>query len=163
MRLFLIIDSIGALNESMKLHDILGINYISTGYLTRAKEHYRLYYWTNKLKTFIRDNGNKEKIHKMLYKVLNTNKLRFLDPDYNLARAKFYNDKALEIHNQDTAYKDFLSKKYYLDDDFNDNIVHFGFAKERAKIRKDNNKTKLQIINNKYEELNIFKIDEYYN
>ncbi len=147
LKLFLIIDSIGALTESMKVHDLLGVNYVSTGYLTNAKEFKKMHYWSEKLKWF-RENSELEKkdVHSLLIHTLGTYKLRFLDPDYNLERAIFFNDKLTEIHNQGIAYQHFIKSKFYLDDDFNDNIVHFGFAKERFQIRQKNFKKEVEKI-----------------
>jgi hypothetical protein len=124
LKIFFIIDSIGALNESIKTHSILGVNYVTTGNITLAKIHKSMEYWTKEMKKY-------NNITKYIEHILGTNRLWMLDNDYHQSKKSFYNKKAKEMHNQDTEYKNFIEAKFYLDDDFNDNLVHFGIASER--------------------------------
>ena len=42
-----------------------------------------------------------------------------------MKKIPLFNNKARKIHDQTIEYKKFISSKYYLDDNFNDNIIHF--------------------------------------
>jgi hypothetical protein len=158
---FFIIDSIGCLIESLKTHNILGVDYITTGNLTMAKIHYNLHYWTEELDKYI----SKYPIMKVLItdslvSILGTKKLRNLDKEFHENKKVLFNEKTKEMHNQDTEYKNFLASKYYLDDDFNDNIVHYSIAGERFEL--NNPDVKKNKIDEETNELTgIFDVNNY--
>lgn len=43
-------------------------------------------------------------------------------------------ERAIQLHRQGKAYKDMNAKMHFLEDDFNDNLTHFGAGTERFRI-----------------------------
>ncbi len=148
---FILLDSIGSCQEIIKIHNLMGKNYVSTGNLTLARAHYKMARLCKKYKDV--KNELSQKIKKSTGKeldnftaqfknfdinlklILGSKKLYYIDENYHYLRAKLFNKKAKEMHNQDNEYKNFISNRFYLEDDFNDNLVHFGVARERSNLR----------------------------
>jgi hypothetical protein len=57
-----------------------------------------------------------------------------IDASYYFKEALLLNCTIKEIHKGEQANKDYFMKNYYLEDGFNDNIVHFNLALERQNL-----------------------------
>ena len=71
--------------------------------------------------------------------------------------------KAREIHREGKAYKDMISRMYYLDDDLKNDTIQFDLAIERFKINcgniDDNIEMILKYITNNVHELEYYCMD----
>ena len=60
--------------------------------------------------------------------------LNFIYHGYHYEKTVECYDKAISTHTEGKAFFQFIEKMYYLDDDFNDDVVHFNIALERYRI-----------------------------
>lgn len=133
---FIILNSIGACNEIIKILNLFGLNYVSTSNFTFAKAHYQMAFWCDKfeeLKSKIKDKDTKGELIETLKEILDSKSIDYLKPIYHYELALEYNNKIIDFHTRGASLQDFISSYSYLDDFYNDNFVHFSIAIERNK------------------------------
>lgn len=69
--------------------------------------------------------------------------------------------KAKEVHSQGQAYKDLISKMYFLDDDFNNDTVQFDMAVERFKINSGHIDQEVKHLTNSSNDSSLFDIESF--
>ncbi len=148
----LIKDSIYCLVKILKTHKIFGVNYASTNHFSIASAHERLAEWSELFKKFTDESSlDKLILEAELIEILDNQDLAFIDPKYQREMALRHYYAVLEMHNEGKAYKDFMDNLFYLDDDFNDNLMHFSFAFERYNINTGTIRRKITKLRKKIE------------
>ncbi|MCA0231920.1 MAG: hypothetical protein LCH91_15730 [Bacteroidetes bacterium] len=82
-------------------------------------------------------------------------------PQYQLALQYYY--RSLQVHSEGSAYKYQISNFIYLEDDYNDNLYHFGAALERQRINSDYIRNRLKEIEKETRDAGILKYDMFIN
>ena len=134
LKIYLILDSIGANNELLKTHYLFDVNYVATNHNQLAKAHYSMYFWCNEYQKggFSDVEGIKKTLQDV---VLNSRTLMNLKPTYHLNQALEYNYKSKNFHSRGEPLSDFLKNTSYLDDFHNDSIIHFSISIERNAVQ----------------------------
>ncbi|MBK7440858.1 MAG: hypothetical protein IPI65_04805 [Bacteroidetes bacterium] len=157
-------NSIYCLTEIIKIYNSSGINYLINysslgdyhrrlGEILKQFEYFKLVYKSRYfmvenekgIKNMLRNSIHNTKDLKLskckthdpflkLIKVINKDFVITLKPisQFHLAIKNYY--EALHLHQERYPYKIKLSNMYCLEDDFSDNLYHFGIALERQKI-----------------------------
>jgi hypothetical protein len=73
-------------------------------------------------------------LEKCLGDLIGHDNLQFISPHYHYEKAREAFFAGMELHKEGKAYKDFIHKMYYLNDDFNDTTYHYFAAEERYRI-----------------------------
>lgn len=134
VRKTLIFDSIYCLVEIIKTRKVFGITYIHN-HSNLANTHEKLAYWCGELHDLFqqnRDDGNAW--HRELEKLINRESLRNLDAEYHDDQALENYYSAIKMHTENENYNNNLQNMYYLEDDFDDELVHFCAALERLRL-----------------------------
>ncbi|MFP4846076.1 ATP-binding protein [Winogradskyella sp. PE311] len=151
---FLILDSLGANTEVLKSHYLFDINYVTTNHNQLAKAHLSMSYWSMQF-----DQLNKKGSYTRTLEdqVLNTKTSMNVNEAYHLSLALEFNKKVQDFHSRGESYNVFIKSASYLDDFFNDNLIHFSLAVERNTIHERECGTDLFI--SKIEgEINLLKV-----
>ncbi|MDF7821592.1 ATP-binding protein [Runella sp. MFBS21] len=82
-------------------------------------------------------------------------------PQYQLALQYYY--QSLQVHSEGSAYKYQISNFIYLEDDYNDNLYHFGAALERQRINSGYIRKRIKEIENETKDAGILKYDMFVN
>ena len=152
---YLILNSIGAGNELIKLHNLFGINYITTNHVDLAKAHRHMGYWCDNYSRYCAriksdtkaSNEFKERIKDY---ILNSRSLNYLDREYHYNLAIDYNHKLIDFHTRGSTLQLFKKPVSFLDDFYNDNIIHFSIAIERnALLRQASTDAKIEKLKTK--------------
>jgi hypothetical protein len=80
------------------------------------------------------DNENSVDIKENLLKLVGDENLSFISENYLSEKTVSCFYSAIETHSEGSVYKKFISKMFYLNDDFNDDLFHFSAATERYRI-----------------------------
>ncbi len=165
---YLISDSIYALLEIIKSHKIFGVNYVATSYSILANSYLKISFWCELhllYQAFLaRTKNSQSRVSNIINKVRElTGSIDqvHLSPWYNLEMALSNSRSALEIHNEGGAYRKMIENLYYLDDDFNDDILHFSLALERFKINNGLIEKQIKFINQKLYDYRVYNWNEY--
>lgn len=135
LKKFIIIDSIGANNELLKSHYLFGIDYVTTNHNQLAKAHYSMGYWCKQLRKIMACKTVKGILKKH---ILNTRNLMNLTPEYHYNRSLDYNYRSINFHSKGEPLSVFLKTSSYLDDFYNDSLIHFSIAIERNIVQETN-------------------------
>ncbi|WP_203258655.1 ATP-binding protein [Hyunsoonleella ulvae] len=154
---FLILNSIGACNEIIKTHDIFSVNYVTTSNIDIARAHYQMAFWCKKFEDLQKGKNlkgdydlNEEELNSLLQEeILNSNNLNYIDPNYHYRLSLDYNCKVKDFHTRGSALYLFIQPISYLDDFYNDNLVHFSISIERNMLQKNYVNKKIQNIKDK--------------
>lgn len=142
-RIFLMLDSIGANNEILKSHYLFGIDYITTNHIQLAKAHSSMAFWCkefNELESKSTSNVEFENYEKILkFDVLNTKTLMNLSSKYHNNKSLEFNYAARNFHQRGEPLNDFIKTASYLDDFFNDGLIHFSISVERNAVQEREN------------------------
>ncbi|WP_417861553.1 hypothetical protein [Winogradskyella sediminis] len=139
-----ILDCIGAYSEILKAHYIFDINYVTTNNLDLARAHYEMASWC-RVFDVIREKEVDKHITAEDYlksNILKVSTLNYIDEEYHLNLALDYNKKIIDFHSRGNSLQNFTKTASYLDDFFNDNLVHFSIAVERNTLQKNHSKDK---------------------
>jgi hypothetical protein len=131
----LVLNSIFNLTQMKRIVNTFGNNYIlSYSYL--GKIHQDLGTWLKHLHLcrIIEPKSEKGTVDKRLVDLIGFQDCIGLDAltEYQMAAQFYY--FAIQMHKEGTIYRNRMNNLIYLEDDFNDNLYHFGAALERLKI-----------------------------
>lgn len=131
----LVTDSIVCLSEVINSFKVYGASYMVT-HSRIGFTHLALAKWCSRFDYFMNDLGLYERvdIDTYLSRLLESNGRISMVPSYHYEQAIKHFYYSLQVHNEGDGYKGKLYNMYYLEDDFNDNLYHFGAAVERYKI-----------------------------
>ena len=142
-----IIDSIYCFLELIKAYEIYGTNYISSFPTVQASAHRKLAFWCRLFylveegvlhldKIAKKETGKQliENAKRDLQDLLGYEDLNFIYHGYHYEKTVECYDKAISMHTEGKSFFQFVEKMYYIDDDFNDDVVHFNIALERYRI-----------------------------
>lgn len=132
---FLITDSIFCYHQMLRIHNLSGSSYMSNHSIA-AFAYFQLAEWCfayEQIKEFDELQKNEEQNIKEMMKSLisHTDETTLLDSAYNYEMAMQHFYSCLETHKESKAYRNIISNMFYLNDDFNDNLLHFYAAMER--------------------------------
>lgn len=132
---YLITDSIQCLNEVINSFKVFGVSYMVT-HSRIGFTHLSLAKWCERYQVLINDLGLKinEANQGYFTRLLESSAPISVVPSYHYEQALKHFYACLQVHNEGDGYKSKLYNMYYLEDDFNDNLYHFGAAIERYKI-----------------------------
>lgn len=132
---YLITDSIQCLNEVINSFKVFGVSYMVT-HSRIGFTHLSLAKWCERYQVLINDLGVKVSKDDQGYftRLLESSAPISVVPSYHYEQALKHFYACLQVHNEGDGYKSKLYNMYYLEDDFNDNLYHFGAAIERYKI-----------------------------
>lgn len=172
----LIVNSIFCLHQIITTLNLYGINYMQN-YSYLASFHKRMGDWLKHLafcKLLKVRMEHKEKNNEVLLclknmfnnldELVGNNSVRNLEDSlahYQLA-IQFY-QKAIQMHSEGAAYKSQLNNFIYLEDDYNDNLNHFGAALERQQINSGKIRDKIKELEKELEISRLFKVKNYLN
>jgi hypothetical protein len=168
----LITNSIFCLHQSILTCNIYGVNYMQ-GPAYIGKFHRKMGDWVKHLnlckilKAYLRNVKNSQLQEILTQMDLNIETLvgkvalRNID-DYmsHYQMAKEYYINSIQLHSEGPSYKHQLSNMIYLEDDYGDNLNHFGAALERQLINSGHTQA---VLNNLEDELSISKLYRYNN
>ena len=130
--MILLIESIGLCNELIKIHSLFGMNYVTSSNIDLARAHYLASFWCKEYNSKKID-GLEDKLRKY---ILNTDTTYYLDYQYHITKSIEYNKRVKDFHTRGAALKTFIQQSSYLDDFYNDNLVHFAIGTERNALHK---------------------------
>jgi len=163
---FLITDSICCLLEIIKSHKIFGTNYVATSHSILANAHEKMAFWCEFLllyQYFLGRYGKERSlnIERKIQKLTGAKDQYLISPWYHFEMVISSYNSALELHNEGNAYREMLEGLYYLDDDFNDDILHFSMALERYKINTGMVEKRIKHFEKKLEGHRLYDWSEY--
>lgn len=166
-----IIDSIFCLHEIVRILNLYGLNH-TTNHSLLGSVYAKLANWCRAFYNIIKftEDAHSEQKEVELFKESLSNDLRKLiksDAIYSL-EPKYYDEQALEhyyqsiqTHKGGGAYRYFLNHLSFLDDDFNDNLLHFSAASERFRINTGATRKKINVLKSKINTSIIYKYGTY--
>ena len=131
---FLIVDSITCYHEIIRSCFLYGVNYI-INHSFLANTHNKYAYWCieyNKYQIILK--GTDINVEKQLASIIEKDIIQTISPEYHYEMALKHYYFALETHKEGKAYKKMIENLVFLNDDFNDNFLHFCAANERYLI-----------------------------
>ncbi len=138
----LVVNSLFCLHQIITIYVGYGLNYLMS-YLSLGKYHERLGDWLICYEYFklVHCNQIKAKpdlkltnVETMLETMLGPDVVRTMDYLSEYQHALKHYSRAKQLHNQGAPYKQQTANMYFLEDDFNDSLYHFGIAVERQRI-----------------------------
>lgn len=150
---YLVCDSIYCLTELIRTLQNFGANYLANhsffGYVYEKRA-----YWAEIFMQYLqyqRDEREKKEscqqtpsnIYTRVRKLIGAESMDKLRPKFNFEKAADHYKRCLELHRGRFIYNSFMENTYYMDDQFNDEYMHFYFALERSKLDLIVKKTKL--------------------
>jgi len=124
------------LYETIRILNTYGVDYI-LNYSFLAATHYRLAKFSMFFESFLdrkEDLFVNMKIVDDLKKLVGDNFQNNSDPFYHFDKSILYNQKAREMHSGGASFQQHNRSMYSLDDDYNDEFVHFCASIERYRI-----------------------------
>ncbi len=146
-----VLDSIFCLYEVIRSLNIYGTNYV-TNHSFLANAHYKLANWCRafhnlrffQVEQFEAKHGlgkgswearqEGQRFDDKLIKLLGTDALFALEPNYHNEQAIDHYYSAIQTHKGGRSYRDNVTNMSFLEDDLNDNLTHFSAAAERFRI-----------------------------
>ncbi|MFD2588136.1 hypothetical protein ACFSQJ_14425, partial [Croceitalea marina] len=166
---YLISDTIYCLTETIRILKVFGATYISNhstfafAYEKRAAwcEYFEAYDIQERDVGIFMNYKGSSKLYMTTRNLIGSQAMPNLKAKYNYEKAAFHFTEALETHESRFTYDRFTESLYYLEDDFNDNHIHFFAALERYKINLGKVKRKLDYCNEKLKVSKIYGVDMY--
>ncbi|MGB3467068.1 MAG: hypothetical protein WBA74_17435, partial [Cyclobacteriaceae bacterium] len=138
--IFILSDSVFVLSEILRIYGIFGTGYLCC-FSWVAIAHQHLGKWCQYINAIKQQKYDYEetekfviKLDKTLEELIGNVEFRALDVGYHYSRAIENYYACLELHNGGDAYDHTIENMFYLDDDFDDNLIHFSAAIERYRI-----------------------------
>ncbi len=160
----LCVDSIYCYAKMLQYFKIAGINYINTTHSSLAQIHERMGFWCEWYLLIKRSLNLEERIgfDRMMMEILETSDLNYITPwlHYEMAIREYH--KAIEVHHEGLDYKDLIRQLYYLDDDFDDSVLHYSLAIERYQMNTGNIRSRIARLNQKLSDHHLYKFETYF-
>ncbi|MEL6561088.1 MAG: hypothetical protein AAFQ94_23045 [Bacteroidota bacterium] len=162
---YLIADSIYCLTELIRLLQNFGVTYTANNSFYGFAYEKRALWCTrfeNFLKLYKQKSGTniQPQLYNMVRTLVGAESLEKLRPYFNLENAVNYYTKCLELHNHKYVYDGVISSMHYMDDNFNDDYLHFYSALERSKLEKIRSKRD-DISDELNKDSKLYNIDKY--
>ena len=160
-----VVNSIFNLTQIDKTINTYGINYIlSNSYMAQIHEH--LGTWLKHLHLcriliYRFDLQPQIDIDTMLNDLIGIQAASSLDALTSYQMAMQYYCKAIQLHKEGDSYRNQINSLIYLEDDFNDNLYHFGAALERLKINSGLIRKRIDFLKAELAEANMYKYSTY--
>jgi hypothetical protein len=149
IKMFLITDSIACYNEIIRSCFLYGTSYIIS-YSFLASCHDKFADWCYEYK-YLKENlsvNEQQILEKMLVNLIEFDSLQTISEEYHRARALKYYRFSMDVHKEGREYKKMIENLIYLNDDFNDNFLHFCAAVERYLINIGFVNRKIELLKN---------------
>jgi hypothetical protein len=174
----LISNSIFCLKQIISIIKIYDVNYyLSYSYLAHFHrelgvwlQHYKLCQELYRRISEKSQNSNYKKtfvdiniLDKNLDSLLGAEAMTILDATSQFQIALQLYHKAKEVHSNGMAYQSQINNFIYLEDDFNDNLYHFGIALERQMLNSYKIRTQIKTLENELKDSPLYKYDSYTN
>ena len=141
---YLIADSIYCLTEIIRILQNFGATYIANHSFLAFAYDLR-YKWCLRYEAYVYVKRNNEdatpqeknkqpSIYADIRRLIGAESMDKLKPKFNIEKAINNYDKAIELHEGKYVYDNTIGNMHYLDDDFNDEYLHFYSALERSKL-----------------------------
>ena len=164
----LVINSIFNLCQIDRTVNTYGINYIlSYSYMAQVQEH--LGTWLKHLhfcrileRRYITTNSNEgSRIDELLNDLIGPQLTTSLDAltSYQVALQYYY--QAIQLHKEGNSYRHQINNLIYLEDDYNDNLYHFGAAIERLRINSGKVRSRIDFLKKELTNANMYKYSTY--
>lgn len=158
---FIVLNSLGACYEIIKTYNLFGVNYVTTSNISLAKAHNQMAFWWAKFEDLSDQEGLKDILKN---DVLSSKELNYMDITYHRKLSLEYNRRVLDFHSRGDTLNDFMKPVSYLDDFYNDNLIHFSIAIERNELLKGEverriNELKVSTLE-PYDFYNIYKLKQ---
>ena len=161
----LVVNSVFNLLQIDKTINTYGTNYIlSNSYLAQVHEH--LGTWLKHLHLcriliYRFDLEQAIPVDTMLNDLVGVQAASSLDAltSYQMAMQYYY--KAIQLHKEGDSYRHQINSLIYLEDDFNDNLYHFGAALERLKINSGQIRKRIDYLKKELIKANMYKYSTY--
>lgn len=118
-----------AYNEILRIIKIYGINYILNHSFKAA-----ICQKMARVCVLIEHETNSTHLDKKLKSLVGESYKKLIDDFEYINLAKYHYEEALSTHSQGNQYNILAKEMYFLNDDFNDNLIHFCAATERYRI-----------------------------
>ncbi|CCH53548.1 hypothetical protein BN8_02651 [Fibrisoma limi BUZ 3] len=157
------VNSVFNLTQMINICNTFGVNYI-VSYSFLASCHVKLAFWL-KLLHFCRFLNSRYRLNLLfdteLHDLVGNQSLVSLDAltQYQIALQHYY--RALQMHKEGDSYSLQTNNMIYLEDDFNDNLYHFGAALERLKINSGYIRQEIQLLKSEINNANMHKYSAY--
>lgn len=156
---YLITDSIFCSTSIIRIITSMGLSFITSHSLHGFAYEARAY-WCSEYLNLKNNKELFEECSQNLKKLLGSETLDTLHPDYNYEKALIHYLHAQEAHHGKTAFMHMIDKMHYLDDDFDDEYYHFHAALERNRLERV--EARIKFIKTKLPSTqDIFKVDSY--
>ena len=163
---YLITDTIFCLNECIKNLEVFDLSYLYN-HSWRATCYEHLAFWYQLFEAYT-DTLHSQQMKDEAQKTLQ-NRIGFVETEYlstfNLMeRAALHYHAACETHSEGSAYKTITERMFYLDDHFNDNLLHFSCTMERMQFCSGYFKKKIKTIESKVvgESNSLYNVEAYW-
>ncbi len=164
---YLIADSIYCLTETIRILKTFGVTYI-TNNSTFGFAYDRRSTWCNFFQDYDyweRKGGNSAQGSNKLYisirNLIGSQAMSNLESKFNLEKAISYYVQGIESHQGKFAYNQMAKSMHYLDNDFNDNHLHFFAALERYKIKERNIQGRIEECKKELNRSKLYDIEKY--
>ncbi|WP_394970362.1 ATP-binding protein [uncultured Croceitalea sp.] len=166
---YLIADTIYCLTETIRILKVFGATYITNhstfafAYEKRAAwcEYFEGYDIEERKPRISINRKGSSKLYMITRNLIGSQAMPNLKAKYNYEKAAFHFTQAIETHESRFTYDRFTESLYYLEDDFNDNHLHFFTALERYKINLGKINKKLNYCDEKLEKSKIYITEMY--
>ena len=159
----LILNSVFNLSQIDRIINTYGVNYILS-YSYMAKTHEHLGTWLKHLHLCRILNNRYElgiTIDHTLQELVGPQLSTTFDPltSYQVALQFYY--QAIQLHKEGDAYRHQINNFVYLEDDYNDNLYHFGAALERLLINSGSIRQKIDFLKRELGTASMYKYSTY--
>ncbi|MEL7006842.1 MAG: hypothetical protein AAFN93_29575, partial [Bacteroidota bacterium] len=137
------LDAIYTLSKLLEIIHLFGPNFLIY-HTVLGVAHKRMGDWIRWYKNYLRflqeddrhNHYNYDRAHMKLKEILEEKdgSIFNIDASYQYERAREFFYLALQTHNQGKEYQNQIKNLYYLEDDYNDDLMHFFVARERYSI-----------------------------
>lgn len=167
---YLIADTIYCLTETIRILKVFGISYITNhstfgfAYEKRALwcEYFEDYNFLERINGVPGSATKSSKLYQATRNLIGSQAMPNLKAKYNYEKAASHFTQALETHEGKFTYDRLSENMYYLEDDFNDNHLHFFAAFERFRIGLGSIETKRDDCNKRLSHSKIYDVDMYH-
>ncbi len=167
---YLIADTIYCLTESIRILKVFGITYISNhstygfAYEKRGEwcEFFEDYDAIERTRGVHLDDVGSSVLYQKTRNLIGSQAMPNLKAKYNYEKASFHYTQSIDTHKSKFSYDRMVENMYYLEDDFNDNHLHFFAAHERYKVSVGQIAEKLERCRKKLKDSKIYKVEKYF-
>lgn len=161
----LISDSIFCLYEIIKIYKVYGISYVNS-HCSLGYFYEKMGDWCYRMNNlYIKYGGHKKDFEKEFQSILriliNEDNLKILNENYNFQMSMNHYKASLEMHKEGKPYKDIMENLCLLNDDLNENLMHFFCALDRFKINSNNILKRIKHLDEYTQDYNEYNITKY--